>query len=258
MWKAWPEGENAEIERTVSLGDRFRFECKRCACCCYKYEFRLTPYDILRLCHGLNITTGAFLARYGRIAPDPEGGLPVFWLDFAKVQRTMGDEGVFSCPFLDLNEDQFLCRVYPFRPTRCRSYPLLKVDADRDQETFYLWEVTCRAKETTKAYTVAEWIEYEGLAPYFRENRRFQGQVRALLRAGEEWPEEFLQLLSELWYNFSSVREVDTLREKYERAMRGSALLTDAMIKIYRGGRKGNEGGGGRAGGDGGGTGESG
>ena len=235
MWKVWPGGENAEIERTVSLEDRLRFECKRCACCCYKYEFTLTPYDILRLCHGLNIRTRAFLVRYGRIAPDPEGGLPVFWLDFAKVQRTISDEGVFSCPFLDLQEDQFLCRVYPFRPTRCRSYPLLRIGANRHQETFYLREVTCRAKETTKAYTVAEWIEYEGLAPYFRENERFFVQVRALTEAKRDWPEEFLQLLTKLWYDYSCVREVETLREKYERAMRGAALLGDAMIKLYDG-----------------------
>ena len=258
MDETWVGFESAAIGREVSLTDRFRFECKRCGCCCYKHEFTLTPYDVLRLCHGLNITTGAFLAHYGRITKDPRTGVPACWLDFAKVQQTVGDERVLSCPFLDLHGDQFLCRVYAFRPSRCRSYPISMVCGDGEEDKLYLRGVKCRAKETTKTYTVAQWIGYKGLDPYFRENKRFVRQVKALVRAREKWPEEFLQILSNLWYNFSSIREVETLTEQYERAMRGAALLADAMIKICRVGRKGNEGGGSEPRGNGGGTGESG
>ncbi len=51
----------------------------------------LTPYDVLRLCQGMRITTGEFLDYYGQITLGPASGLPVCWLDFEKVQRWRGE-----------------------------------------------------------------------------------------------------------------------------------------------------------------------
>lgn len=233
---------NGRVGREVSLTDRFRFECKRCARCCYKSEFVLTPYDILRLCHGLKMSTRAFLARYSRIVPDPESGLPVCWLDFGKTQRSQSRDGwSMSCPFLDLQDDDFVCRIYPFRPGRCRLYPLFRSEEDDSEPEYAFGEVRSTAKQTSKKWTVAQWVEYQGLTPYFRQNQQFVVQVQALTEAGRDWPEEFLQLLVKLWYDYSCVKEVETLSEKYERAMRGAALLGDAMIKFYDGRRKTNE-----------------
>jgi len=96
-----------------------------------------------------------------------------------------------------------------------------------------------RAKETTEKWTLAEWIEYQGLGPYSRENERYSIQLRALTAAKRDWPEEFLQLLAKFWYDYSCVGELETLREKYERAMRGAALLGDAVIKLYDGKERG-------------------
>lgn len=144
-----------------------------------------------------------------------------------------------SCPFLDLEGEQFVCRVYPFRPGRCRLYPLFRSEDGGSEPRYTLGEVKNRAKETTKKWTVAEWIEYQGLGPYFRENERFLAQLRALTEAERDWPEEFSQLLVKLWYDYSCVREVERLREKYERAVRGAALLVDAMIKLYEGKERG-------------------
>jgi hypothetical protein len=53
-----------------------------------------------------------------------------------------------------------------------------------------------------------------------------------LTQAREAWSEEFLQLLAGLWYDYSRVREGETLREKHEQAMRGAALLVDAVIEL--------------------------
>jgi hypothetical protein len=63
--------ENRDGKRTTTRGDRegeagglddrFCFECKRCGQCCFRCEIVLTPYDILRLCQGVRITTGEFL-----------------------------------------------------------------------------------------------------------------------------------------------------------------------------------------------------
>ena len=90
----------------------------------------------------------------------------------------------------------------------------------------------CPAAETDRAYTVAEWIEHEGLAPYHRENDRFLTQVMTLTQAREKRSEEFLQLLAGLWYDYSQLREGETLREKYEQAMQGAVRLIDAVIEL--------------------------
>jgi hypothetical protein len=62
---------------------------------------------------------------------------------------------------------------------------------------------------------------------------RSMGQVLTLTPAREARSEAFLQLLAGLWYDCSRVREGETMREKYEQAMRGAALLVDAMIGLH-------------------------
>jgi len=61
MGRGLPQEVIEKAKQEVSLDDRFCFECKRCGQCCFRCEIVLTPYDILRLCHGLSITTGEFL-----------------------------------------------------------------------------------------------------------------------------------------------------------------------------------------------------
>jgi len=76
-----PQEVIGKAKQEVSLDDRFCFECKRCGACCFRCEIVLTPYDVLRLCQGLRITTGEFLDYYGQITLGLESGLPVCWLD---------------------------------------------------------------------------------------------------------------------------------------------------------------------------------
>ena len=104
-------------------------------------------------------------------------------------------------------------------------------EADREPK-FYLQEVDCPAAETDREYTVAEWIAHEGLAPYHRENDRFLTQVMTLTQTREARSDAFLQLLAGLWYDYSRLREGETLREKYEQAMGGAARLIDAVINL--------------------------
>ena len=99
---------------------------------------------------------------------------------------------------------------------------------------FYLQQVSCPAGETDREYTVGQWIGHEGLAAYHRENGRFLTQVMTLAQPREKQSEEFLQLLAGLWYDYSRVRGGETLREKYEQAMRGAARLIDTVIKLPR------------------------
>jgi Fe-S-cluster containining protein len=233
MERGLPQEVIGKAKQEVSLDDRFCFECKRCGACCFRCEIVLTPYDILRLCQGVRITTGEFLDYYGQITLGPESGLPVCWLDFEKVQQWRGgDEQSPPCPFLALEGEHFACGVYPYRPSCCRSFPVFRMGKADEEPKFYLQEVNCPAAETDREYTVAEWIAHEGLAPYHRENDRFLTQVMTLTRAREARSEAFLQLLAGLWYDYSRLREGETLGEKYEQAMQAAARLIDAVIKL--------------------------
>ena len=235
MGRGLPQEVIRGAQKEVSLDDRFCFECQQCGDCCFCCEIVVTPYDIMRLCQGLRITTGEFLDRYGQITLGPESGLPVCWLDFEKVQRWRGgDEQFPPCPFLALEGEHFACGVYPYRPSCCRSFPVFRMAEAGGEFKFYLQQVSCPAGETDREYTVGQWIGHEGLAAYHRENERFLTQVMTLTQAREERSEEFLQLLDGLWYDYSRVRGGETPREKYEQAMRGAARLIEVVIKLQR------------------------
>jgi Fe-S-cluster containining protein len=239
MARGLPQEVAKRAKQEVSLDHVFHFECKRCGRCCFQCEIVLTPYDLLRLCEGLEITTGEFLSRYGQITLGAESGLPVCWLDFERVQRWRGGDGRFApCPFLALEGDRFACGVYAFRPSCCRSFPVFRMAAAGGEPKFYLQEVSCPASETEREHRVGEWITREVLAPYHRGNDAFLSQVLTLSRAKREWPREFpmefLELLCGLWYDFSRVREVETMRERYELAMQGAELLIDTVLTLTR------------------------
>jgi len=206
--------------RSVTLEDTFRFECQRCGGCCFRCEIVLTPYDLLRLCEHLKLSTFDFIKRYGAVSVGPNSGLPVLSLDFEKAQRERGGRPEDpSCPFLTFDGRMYACGVYPAKPGCCRSYPLFRV-AGEDGIQLMLQEVTCPAAETDKEWTVAQWIEHEGLEEYHLANRLFMSQVVRLTRksGGRPWPLWFVSGLALLWYGFSRL-EGETLREKYERSM---------------------------------------
>jgi hypothetical protein len=53
-------------------------------------------------------------------------------------------------------------------------------------------------------------------------------QAKGTGQGSERWQEDYL--LAGLWYDYSRLREGETLREKYEQAMQGAARLIDAVI----------------------------
>ena len=237
MTRGLPQQVIERERREVSLDDKFCFECQRCGSCCFRCEIVLTPYDILRLCQGLRMTTGEFLDRCARINLGPESGLPICSVDFEKANRWVGnsEEQSLPCPFLSWEDGRFACGVYAFRPGCCRSYPLFRMAQDEGEPRFYLQEIRCLAAETDEEYTVARWIEHESLAPYHRGNQQFIAQIMALMRARQAWPEEFLQMLAGLWYDYSRVPDGKSLARKHALAMQAVELLVDAMIKLQVG-----------------------
>ena len=161
---------DADIKE-ISPDRPFVFSCgPSVACfnrCCRDLNQFLTPYDILRLKQGLDLSSGEFLARYGSIHDGPQTGLPVvsFRTDTASGHR---------CPLVSDRG----CRVYRDRPSSCRSYPVMRL-ASRDRETgrvserfFLLKEGHCRGFEAGGNRTVRQWVVDQGLVAYNEMNDR--------------------------------------------------------------------------------------
>jgi Fe-S-cluster containining protein len=149
--------------------DRFTFACTPgVPCfneCCRDLNQFLTPYDILRLKHHLDLPSPAFLAQYTVTHIGPETGLPVV------VLRQDTASGM-TCPFVSDRG----CTVYENRPSSCRTYPLARL-ASRDPKTgrvtehfALMQEPHCKGFREPKQQTVREWIADQGLAEYNEMN----------------------------------------------------------------------------------------
>jgi len=158
----------------VKLGanDSFCFHChKGVSCwnvCCHGADITLPPYDILRLARYLHLTPAEFLEGYTVPAEHAESGMPV-----VKIKMSGGD-GKGACPFMDEAEG---CRVYDFRPSACRYYPLGLIsvkmkDAEAKEDFhFIVREDHCRGHAEAKTQSVAEFRKEQGVERYEQINR---------------------------------------------------------------------------------------
>jgi Fe-S-cluster containining protein len=153
----------------LSLNDTFTFSCsKKVPCfneCCRDLNQFLTPYDILRLKHRLDLSSNLFLERYTTQQTGPETGLPIITLKPDDYQK-------LKCPFVTSSG----CSVYKDRPSSCRTYPLVRI-ASRSRETskiteqyILLKEPHCQGFEQERTWTIRKWIEDQGVTFYNEMN----------------------------------------------------------------------------------------
>ncbi|MDP6350736.1 MAG: YkgJ family cysteine cluster protein [Alphaproteobacteria bacterium] len=146
--------------------DELKFACHAgVACwnlCCHGADVTLTPGDILRLTHRLNLSAPAFLAAHTVPAVWDRAGLPV-----AKL-RMAGTDGEGACGFVS----EAGCMIYGDRPLTCRTYPLGQV-AVRAKDTevterFHclVAEPQCLGHRESKVQTVAEFRAEQGVDDY--------------------------------------------------------------------------------------------
>ena len=166
--------QSATPVQPVKLGndDDFCFHChKDVSCwntCCHGADITLPPYDILRLARYLHLTPAEFLEGYTVPAEHAESGMPV-----VKIKMG-GDDGQGACPFMDKVEG---CRVYDFRPSACRYYPLglisvkMKEAEAKDDFHFLVREEHCQGHAEEKRQTVAEFRKEQGVERYEQVNR---------------------------------------------------------------------------------------
>ncbi len=175
LWLSCLEGKNMLCqsaptpEKRLQLADTFTFLChKDLPCfntCCRNKHLPLTPYDVLRLKNGLNITSDDFLTQYTVYSLDPDSGFPVLSLN-------MGGEPDKSCPFVSSSG----CRVYNDRPTACRLYPLGRASgrsseqADWEGFFFMLDTPRCLGTMEQKEWKIREWQDDQGTLPYIKMN----------------------------------------------------------------------------------------
>jgi len=103
--------------QTITAGETFRFACHPgVACfteCCRMLELELHPYDFVLLRRATGLDSAQLFAQF--IIEEDDRHFP-----FPRHFLTMVDDGRASCPFVSDKG----CRIYPFRPAACRSYPI--------------------------------------------------------------------------------------------------------------------------------------
>ena len=152
----------------------FKFNCSQdVSCftkCCQDVTIVLTPYDVLRLKSGLDISSDQFLDDYTIIRPQPKRLIPL-------VILKMNDQDK-KCPFVR----QEGCTVYQDRPWPCRMYPL---DMN-DDGTFCLITDTsrCLGLKEEGSWRIYEWLMSQEIIPYDEMNDLFS-EITSPLRAQE-------------------------------------------------------------------------
>lgn len=128
--------------------------------CCKSIDITLTPYDILRLCQRLTISTSEFLNRYTIPYEIEKDGL-------VGIKLRPVENGT-ACQFVTASG----CSVYSDRPTACRYYPLALL-ALRHQEEYtdrnayaLVREDHCLGHNESRALTIDEYRHEQELALY--------------------------------------------------------------------------------------------
>lgn len=148
----------------LSRESRFQFRCHPgVSCfnvCCADVNIALTPYDVLRLRRRLGLGSQEFLGQHTILPFHEEQKLPVPLL-------RMNDDEKKSCPFVGAEG----CTVYEDRPWPCRMYPIgvasSRTPTRAGQEFYFVVaEDHCRGHAEAKEWSVGQWIEDQGVAPF--------------------------------------------------------------------------------------------
>ena len=193
----------------VELGpdSEIRFHChKGVACfntCCRNIDITITPYDILRLKHRLDLDACEFVARYTTPHAMDHHNMPGLKLNTKP--------GTTECVFL--TEEG--CRVYEDRPAACRYYALgsmgvrKKGSASVEDIYFLVKEDYCLGHEEPRRLTVAQYRREQGVERYDEMNREWRDIILKKRSSGPAVgapSERSLQLFDMCSYDVDSFR----------------------------------------------------
>ena len=159
-----PFPDSPVLPELLDGGKTIRFRCHRSvACwnaCCSNIDISLTPYDILRLKHRLDLSSTEFLERYTvpyELEKEGIAGVKLRPVDGGTACRFMTPEG---------------CGVYGDRPTACRYYPVALLSMRRQDETTdrdsyaLVKEPHCLGHHEPRELTIDAYRAEQGLPEY--------------------------------------------------------------------------------------------
>jgi len=159
-----PFPDSPVLPELLDGGKTIRFRCHRdVGCwnaCCSNIDISLTPYDILRLKHRLDLSSTEFLERYTvpyELEKDGIAGVKLRPVDGGTACRFMTPEG---------------CGVYGDRPTACRYYPVALLSMRRQDETTdrdsyaMVKEPHCLGHQEPRELTIDVYRAEQGLPEY--------------------------------------------------------------------------------------------
>jgi len=157
-----PDPENKPDNKKIRLEEvhPFKFNCsKEISCytqCCRDITIVLTPYDVLRLKTGLEISSGEFLDKYTHMIPQKDRLIPLVILKMNETDKKcslVSDEG---------------CTVYSDRPWPCRMFPL---DLNEDGTYSLISDNSrCLGLNEDNIRKISDWLEEQGIKPYEEMN----------------------------------------------------------------------------------------
>jgi Fe-S-cluster containining protein len=190
--------EKKELNVRLDPKHVFKFNCSQdVPCytqCCQDVTIVLTPYDVLRLKNGLNISSDQFLDDYTIIRSQPKRLIPLVILKMNDPDK--------KCPFVT----QEGCNIYENRPWPCRMYPL---DMNDDGTFRLITDASrCLGLKEEGSWRIYEWLASQGIIPYDEMNDLFS-EITSPLRAQElgiENPDISKMIVMAL-YNLDKFRE---------------------------------------------------
>ncbi|MBB1093586.1 YkgJ family cysteine cluster protein [Rhodopseudomonas palustris] len=184
--------------------------------CCKQADVTLTPYDVIRLKHRLQLDSSAFLEQYTVPFQMDSDGLPGIKLktdNTGACLQLAGDSG---------------CGVYSDRPTVCRYYPiallaLKEKDAKTSKEQYSLiTEPHCLGHQTDRRIAIDDYRQEQGVVEYDDMNRPWYQLILKKKSAGPsigQLPQPSLQLFFMACYDLDRFRRFvcsDNFRATYQ------------------------------------------
>ncbi len=131
--------------------DPLNFVCRQCARCCKNSNIRLSPYDIMKICRHLGISTTEFHAKHSKFILDTQNN------DFLTCLLQTSPQ----CLFLEGTT----CTIYASRPQGCRTFPLGTqsfYDGKVFRNDYYVLE-RCGGFNTAEKITVGQFKQAQGV-----------------------------------------------------------------------------------------------
>ena len=181
--------------------DPLNFVCRQCARCCRNSAIRLSPYDILKICHHRGLSTIQFHQHHSNFILDAENQ------NFLTCMLKTSPQ----CLFLDGTA----CTIYAYRPQGCRTFPLGAqhiYDGKVFQNNYYVVE-RCGGFNTTEKTSVGQYKKEQGvysddlIAPW----AKFKTEaINKNLPGGDEFYQRFLTIC----YDFDNPIFQEALRDQ--------------------------------------------